>query len=95
MVQMGPNGFNFCSDAPKNIQKTAHDAFASQAALTGSVYECYNLLAANGGWQRDTEVHRLLSMLRKQVMRMSDFEIISIFLAVIGLLISAYKLGKK
>ena len=30
----------------------------------------------------------------KQVMHMSDFEILSIVLVVIGLLISAYKLGK-
>ena len=33
--------------------------------------------------------------LYRQVMRMSDFEIISIFLMIIGLLISVYKLGRK
>jgi len=38
--------------------------------------------------------HHLLDVIRKQVMRMSDFEIFSIILAIIGLLISAYKLGK-
>lgn len=35
------------------------------------------------------------TFLRKQVMCMSDFEILSLILAIIGLLMTAYKLGSK
>ena len=47
-------------------------------------------------WQRGKHgsSNRLLDYQGKQVMHMSDYEILSIILGVIGLLIAVYKLGK-
>ena len=46
------------------------------------------------GRENSTGFHHLLDYKGKQVMHMSDFEILSIVFVMIGLLMTAYKLGK-
>ena len=46
------------------------------------------------GRENSTGLHHLLDYKGKQVMLMSDFEMLTIIFGVIGLLFTAYKLGK-
>jgi len=63
--------------------------------LTVTAWLWYSMDAALRSWQRVHGVYCLRTFYTKAGDSMSDFEIMSLVLAIIGLLMTAFKLGQK